>query len=115
MFDTAIEAFHRAGNDGSLALTLAYLTVFLDDIDQPSIAATVHGASTRYAAINTVTKLPSTVEHVRARTWRDGLHPMCRRRCRHGTCRSRRLRPPPDRNSLRPARAGAALSEPNRS
>jgi predicted ATPase len=65
LFDTAIEAFYRAGNDGSLGLTLAYLTVFLDDSDQPSVAATVYGASTRYAAINTVTKLPSTVEHVR--------------------------------------------------
>jgi predicted ATPase/tetratricopeptide (TPR) repeat protein len=65
LFDVAIEAFHRAGNAGSLALTLAYLTVFLDAIEQPSIAATVHGASMRYAAINTVTKLPSTVDHIR--------------------------------------------------
>ena len=65
LFDIAIEAFHRAGNAGSLALTLANLTMYLADNDQPSIAATVHGASTRYAAINTVTKLPSTVEHVR--------------------------------------------------
>jgi predicted ATPase len=65
LFDTAIEAFHRAGNAGSLALTLAYLTGFLDDIDQPSIAAIVHGASTRSPAINTVTKLPSIVDHLR--------------------------------------------------
>jgi predicted ATPase len=65
LFDIAIEAFHRAGNDGSLGLTLAYLTVFLDGIGQPTIAATIHGASTRYAAINTVTKLPSTVEQLR--------------------------------------------------
>jgi hypothetical protein len=65
LFDTAIEAFHRAGNAGSLALTLANLTVYLADNDQPSIAATVHGASTRHAAINTLTKLPSTVEHIR--------------------------------------------------
>jgi hypothetical protein len=64
LFDTAIEAFHRAGNAGSLGLTLAYLTVFLDDNDRPSIAAIVHGASTRYASINTVGKLPSTVEHL---------------------------------------------------
>ena len=63
--DTAIEAFHRAGNAGGLALTLANLTVFLDDIDQPLIAATIHGASTRYPAINTMTKLSSTVEHLR--------------------------------------------------
>ncbi len=65
LFDTAIEAFHRAGNAGSLSLTLAYLTVYLADNDQPSIAATVHGASTRHAAISTVTRLPSTVDHVR--------------------------------------------------
>ncbi len=65
LFDTAIETFHRAGNFGSLALTLAYLTMYLDDVDQPSIATTVHGASTRYAAINTVTKLPATVDHLR--------------------------------------------------
>jgi tetratricopeptide (TPR) repeat protein len=65
LFDSAIEAFHRAGNDGDLALTFAYLTMFLDSIGEPSIAATVHGASTRYSAINTVTKLPSSVEHLR--------------------------------------------------
>jgi predicted ATPase/class 3 adenylate cyclase len=65
LFDTAIEAFHRAGNGGSLALTLGYLTMFLDSIGETSIAATVHGASTRYSAINTVPNLPATVEHLR--------------------------------------------------
>jgi hypothetical protein len=45
--------------------SFAYLTVFLADIDQPSIAATLYGASRRSAAINTVTTLPSTVDHVR--------------------------------------------------
>ena len=44
--DIRLEAFHRAGNAGGLALTLANLTVFLDDIDQPLIAATIHGAGT---------------------------------------------------------------------
>jgi hypothetical protein len=65
LFDTAIEAFHRAGNAGSLALTFGHLTMFLADIDQPTIAATIHGANTRHAAINTMTDLPSTVEHLR--------------------------------------------------
>jgi len=65
LFGNAIEAFHRAGNAGSLALTLAYLTMYLADDDQPTIAATVHGASTGHAAISTVTKLTSTVEQVR--------------------------------------------------
>jgi tetratricopeptide (TPR) repeat protein len=65
LFDTAIETFYRAGNGGSLALTLSYLTTFLDGIDQAAVAATIHGASTRYAAINTVPKLPTTVEHLR--------------------------------------------------
>jgi hypothetical protein len=65
LFDIAIETFYRAGNGGSLALTLGYLTMFLDDIDRPSVAATIYGASTRYAAINTLPKLPTTVEHLR--------------------------------------------------
>jgi hypothetical protein len=65
LFDIAIETFYRAGNGGSLALTLGYLTMFLDDIDRPSVAATIYGASTRYAAISTLTKLPTTVEHLR--------------------------------------------------
>jgi hypothetical protein len=61
LFDIAIETFYRAGNGGSLALTLGYLTMFLDNIDRPSVAATIYGASTRYAAINTLTELPTTV------------------------------------------------------
>jgi hypothetical protein len=65
LFDVAIEAFHRAGNAGSLGLTLANLTMYLDDIGQPSVAATLHGASTGYPGINTLPKLPSTVEHLR--------------------------------------------------
>src|SRR5262249_47046383 len=65
LFDAAIEAFHRAGNFGSLALTLAYLTMYLDDVGEPSIATTVHGANMRYAAINTVRKLPAAVDHLR--------------------------------------------------
>jgi predicted ATPase len=65
LFDIAIETFYRAGNGGSLALTLSYVTMFLDDIGQAVIAATVHGASSRFAAINTLPKLPTTVEHLR--------------------------------------------------
>jgi hypothetical protein len=65
LFETAIEAFHRAGNTGSLSLTLAYLTMYLDEIDQPSIAATLHGANAHHPVINTLPKLPSTVEHLR--------------------------------------------------
>jgi tetratricopeptide (TPR) repeat protein len=65
LFDVSIEAFHRAGNAGSLGLTLANLTMYLDDIGQPSVAATLHGSSTGYPGINTLPKLPSTVEHLR--------------------------------------------------
>jgi predicted ATPase len=65
LFDLAIESFHRAGNAGSLGLTLANLTTYLDDIGESSVAATLHGASMRYPGINTLPKLPSTIGHLR--------------------------------------------------
>ena len=40
--------FHRAGNHVDLAAALADLAVFFDRIEQPEIAATIYGASTRY-------------------------------------------------------------------
>jgi predicted ATPase len=67
LFDFAIEAFHRAGNAGSLGLSLANLTMYLDDIGQPSIAATLFGASTGYPGINTLPRLSASVEHLRLR------------------------------------------------
>ena len=50
LFDTAIDALHRAGNVLNLAATLANLAVFFDRLERPEIAATIYGASTRYGS-----------------------------------------------------------------
>jgi hypothetical protein len=117
-FDTAIETFYRAGNGGSLALTLGYLTMFLDDIERTSIAARIYGASTRYAAINTLPKLPTTVEHLRLVLGETEFSGCVGSGADMEPADAVRYAPSADRDAQPPAegtfRAGAALSEPRR-
>jgi predicted ATPase len=48
LFDTAIDAFHRAGNTLDLAGVLAQLAVVFDRKAKPEIAATIYGTSRHY-------------------------------------------------------------------
>ena len=66
LFDTAIDAFHRAGNHVDLAAALAELAVFFDRNAQPETAATIYGTSTRYVAANWEAQLPAALAHLRA-------------------------------------------------
>ena len=66
LFDAAIDTFHRAGNQPSLAMTLGGLAMAFDRVEQPEIAARIYGASTRSRSIETVPGLPAAVEHLRA-------------------------------------------------
>ena len=50
LLDTAIDAYHRAGNHVDLAVTLAELAVFFDRNAQPETCATIYGTSTHYVA-----------------------------------------------------------------
>lgn len=65
LFDTAIDMFHRAGDQGSVASTLAYLAVFFNRFDRPAIAATIYGSTTPYGAIGIVINLDDTVNQLR--------------------------------------------------
>ena len=47
LFDTAIDSFHRAGDEASLATTFVSLAVFFDRIGRHETAATMYGASTQ--------------------------------------------------------------------
>jgi hypothetical protein len=64
LFDDAIDSFQRAGNVAFLAATLASLAVFFDRYDQPQVAATIYGASTRHASIGLVPRLADAVAHL---------------------------------------------------
>jgi tetratricopeptide (TPR) repeat protein len=48
LFDAAFDLLHRSGSHPTLAETLARLAVCFDHAGQPQIAATLHGASTRF-------------------------------------------------------------------
>ena len=64
LFDTAIDAYHRAGNTLELAAALASLAVFFDHAEQLEAAATLHGTSTRYGPTAWVLNATTTVEHL---------------------------------------------------
>jgi hypothetical protein len=66
LFDAAMDAFHRFGNQPSLAMTLGGLAMVFDRIEQPEIAARIYGAATRSRSIEAVPGLPAVVEHLRA-------------------------------------------------
>ena len=65
VFDTAIDAYHRAGNHVDLAATLTSLAVFFDHSEQLEAAATLYGTATRYGPTNWVLNITTTVEHLR--------------------------------------------------
>ena len=100
MFDTAIDSFHRAGNAANLATTLAEPGRVLRPLERPEIAATVYGASRYHGAISVVISLPGVVDTCAPCSAR-AVRPLRRRRGGHGTRRSRRLRPRPDRTARR--------------
>ena len=64
LFDSAVASYHRAGNHGSVATTLAQVAVLFSRIDRPEIAATIYGTSTRHG-ISMIANLPEVVEHLR--------------------------------------------------
>jgi predicted ATPase/class 3 adenylate cyclase len=66
LFDTAVDAYHRAGNLADLSSVLAELAVFLDRDGQAETAATIYGRSSHYPNENWVIGLPAAVEHLRA-------------------------------------------------
>jgi hypothetical protein len=65
LFSAGINSFHRAGNVVFLAATFASLAVFFDRFEQPEIAATIYGASTRQPSIGLVPHLSDVVDHLR--------------------------------------------------
>jgi len=50
----------------NLVLELGSLAVHFDRVEQPDIAATLYGASTRARSLRVLLDLPDTVEHLRA-------------------------------------------------
>jgi hypothetical protein len=65
LFATAIDSLQRAGDVGNLVVAFADLVVFFDRVEQPSIAATIYGASTHHGDIGWVVSLPNVLEHLR--------------------------------------------------
>jgi predicted ATPase len=64
LFDSVLDAFHRAGNHTDLRATLCYVAMFFDRLEMPEIAATVFGGS-RMSAESWVVGMPSALEHLR--------------------------------------------------
>ena len=65
LFDSTLEAFHRAGNVAHVAEALAELVVVYDHIGRPDVAAILYGASQRHAQPPTVVGLPAAIQHLR--------------------------------------------------
>ena len=65
LFDSNLDSLLRAGDVAHLTSTLANLAVFFDRTDQPDIAATLYGATTRHAVMTRVVNLPAVVDHLR--------------------------------------------------
>ena len=105
LFANGINSFHRAGNVAFLAATFASLAVFFDRLEQPAIAATIYGASTRQASISLVPHLRDVVAHLRGVLGDRRVRRMRRRRRRIRARRSRPLCPRADpTGEPRPAR-----------
>lgn len=66
MFEQTINTFHRTGNVGHTAATVASLAMFFARIDQPAIAATLYGACQRHPSINMVIGLPPVLDELQA-------------------------------------------------
>ncbi len=65
MFDTAIDSLQRAGDVANSAVAFADLAVLFDRLEQPDVAATLYGASSRHGDIGWVLNLPAVVDHLR--------------------------------------------------
>jgi hypothetical protein len=65
MVDTSLDLLHRASNVVSVAATLYNLTILLERLDEPELAATVYGSSTYYVGVNTVINLPAVLDRLR--------------------------------------------------
>ena len=65
MFETAIALLQRASDVGNSAVAFAELAVLFDRLEQPDIAATLYGASSRHGDIGWVLNLPTVVDHLR--------------------------------------------------
>jgi hypothetical protein len=66
LFEFAIDTYQRSGDQANLAVTLAYLAMFFDRIQQPQIAATLYGAISRHPSISMSPAIPDVVEHLRS-------------------------------------------------
>jgi len=66
LFDTAIDAYHRAGNMADQSSVLAELAVFFHRDAQSEIAATIYGTSSHYPNEHWVIGLPAAIENLRA-------------------------------------------------
>jgi tetratricopeptide (TPR) repeat protein len=66
LFDIAIDAYHRAGNNADLSSVLAELVVFFNRTGQTETAATIYGVSDRYPNANWVIGLPVAVADMNA-------------------------------------------------
>ncbi len=65
LFASAIDSYHQAGNVASLAATLANLASFFEHFDQPEVAATILGTTTRYAGTVIALHLPELIARLR--------------------------------------------------
>lgn len=65
LLDTALTRYHRAGNHGSVATTLALVAVLFNGLDQPATAAMIYGMSARQGVSMTV-RLPRVLDELRA-------------------------------------------------
>jgi hypothetical protein len=65
LFDAALDGFHRAGNQMSLALTFGGLAVVLDQLGQPGVAATIYGSGSRAQRSLSVPNLAEAIQHLR--------------------------------------------------
>src|SRR5262249_30676106 len=54
LFEDTIDMFHRAGDLANTAVTLTYLAVFFERVDQPEVAATLYGIGTRHVSISMI-------------------------------------------------------------
>jgi predicted ATPase len=66
LFDTVIDSYQRSGDQANLAVTLAYLAVFFDHIQQPQVAATLYGA---VSSSTTIGMARTLADIERLRSW----------------------------------------------
>jgi hypothetical protein len=67
LFDEALDATPRAGNQVQLGLALANLAFVFRNLGRAEIAATIYGSSTRYQSITNVPSLAELIEQLRDR------------------------------------------------